>query len=258
MTPQQRRTGILSALRADGHVSVDGLAASLGASRETIRRDLAELDGRGLLRKVHGGAVTAESALGIEGPLSQRMGVNREAKRAVARAAAQLLRPGDRLFVDTGSATLIFAEELAAVPGLTVITNSSVIAALAAKGEGATVFLLGGAFRRGGGECVGEMVLGQIALFRATHAFLTVAAADAKGFSDHDLAEAQIARAMIAQSDAVTVLADASKLGRAAPFSVAPLAAVHRLVSEDMPEPLLRALDRAGVAWVAAPRRDGA
>lgn len=256
MTPEQRRTGILSALRAEGQVSVDGLAAALGASRETIRRDLAELDGRGLLRKVHGGAVAAELTLGIEGPLHERMGVNVAAKRAVARAAAQLLRPGDRLFVDTGSTTLIFGEELAAVSGLTVITNSSAIAALAAKGEGATVFLLGGAFRRGGGECVGEMVLGQIALFRATHAFLTVAAVDARGCSDHDLAEAQIARAMAAQADAVTVLADASKLGRSAPFSVAPLAAVHRLVSEHVPEPLLHALGRAGVEWVAAARRD--
>lgn len=255
MTPERRREAIMAALRKAGQASVEALAEALGASRETIRRDLAELDTRGLLRKIHGGAVVAEpgvAASGIEGPLSLRMGQNVGAKRAIARAAAGLLRPGDSLFVDTGSTTIFLAEELSTASGLTVITNSATTAALAAKGEGAAVFLVGGAFRRGGGESVGPLALMQIRQFRPAHAFLTVAAADARGFADHDAEEAQVARAMLDQAAQVTILADFSKMGRAALFPVAAPAEVDRLVADAVPEGLAARLSEAGVEIVLA------
>jgi len=249
MSVKDRRSEIVDFVRTEGKVSVEQMADALGASRETIRRDLAELDRRGLVRKVHGGAVVVEpgDVERGESPFPARMAEHLKAKRAIARRAKGLFQPGDSLFIDTGSTTLVFAEELASSTGLTVITNSAAIAALAAKGAENRVFLLGGEYRRGGQESVGEMAIAQIGQFRATHAVLTVAAIAATGFMDHDMQEAQIARAMVRQAGHVTILADASKMGKSGVFELGPLSMANRLVTDDMPEDLAMTMRSAGV-----------
>lgn len=259
MSPEDRRGEIVDFVRTEGKASVEQLADALGASRETIRRDLAELDRRGLIRKVHGGAVVVEPG-GIErgeNPFPTRMVENLKAKRAIARQAKTLFSPGDSLFIDTGSTTLVFAEELASLSGLTVITNSAAIAALAAKGTDSRVFLLGGEYRRGGQESVGEMVIAQIGQFRAIHAVLTVAAVADTGFMDHDMQEAHIARAMMRQAGQVTILADASKMGKSGVFELGPLSTASRLVTDEAPEELAEKLRSAGVEIILAEIRLG-
>lgn len=245
MSPGERRLKIIDHVRSAERASVDDLAQLLDASRETIRRDLAELDGRGLLRKVHGGAVVVEPAsiLSVrEGPFHTRMSENTAAKRTVARTAAKLFSPGDSLFIDTGTTTLLFAEELSRSSGLTVITNSGAIAALVAKGVDNRVFQIGGEYRRGGQECIGELAVEQIRHFRAAHAVLTVAAVVPAGFLNFDLQEAQIARAMSAQAGGTTILADASKVGRAGIFEVCSLDEADRLVMDRIPDSMAKVL----------------
>ncbi len=253
MTPEQRRLQIVGHVRTGGRATVEQLADDLGSSRETIRRDLGLLDSQGLLRKIHGGAVMPEPgvfAAGREDPFHARLGRNVAAKRAMARAARALFHPGDSVLIDTGTTTLILAEELAQCRGLTVITNSAAIAALAAKGEDGSVFLLGGEFRRGGQECVGELVLEQIRQFRTTHAILTVGAVGPEGFMNYDLQETQVARAMARQAAQVTIMADATKMDHLATFQVGPLAMARRLVSDAVPPALASSLRNAGVELV--------
>jgi len=254
MPLEDRRSEIVDFVRAEAKASVDRLAQALGASRETIRRDLAELDRRGLIRKVHGGAVIIEPGIidRHEGPFPTRMAENLKAKRAIAREAAKLFVPGDSLFIDTGSTTLVFAEELASSSGLTVITNSAAIASLAAKGEENRVFLLGGEYRRGGQESVGEMAIAQITQFRTVHAVVGVAGVAESGFMDHDMQEAQIARAMARQASSVTVLADSSKMGKHGIFELGTLEMASRLVTDHVPDKLAAALRSAGVELVLA------
>lgn len=235
MRPDERRERIVDLVREHERVTVEFLAMRLDTSRETIRRDLGDLDGRGLLRKVHGGATAAEPGAiepQREGPFQARMLEHVRAKRAIARRAAALFRPGDTLFVDTGTTTLFFAEELQRVGGLTVITNSATIASLVSRGSDNVAYLIGGAYRDEAAESLGALAVEQIGRFHATHAVLTVAAIDPAGFLDFDLQEAEVARAMLAQARRLTVLADTSKLGRSGLFEVAPLAAADRLVIE--------------------------
>ena len=252
MTPEARRDGIVEIVNRDGKASVEALADILDASRETIRRDLTELDRQGLLRKVHGGATAAEPSgfEKAEGALAARMTQNLTRKRAIARKAAGLLKPGDSLFIDTGSTTLILAEELPA--GLTVITNSAAIAALAIKAEDSRVFLIGGEYRRGGQESVGDMAVRQIGEFRAAYAFLTVAAFGAGGFMDHDLQQAQVARAMARQAAQPVVLADSSKMDRLGVFEVVPAAAPVSLVTDALSPELAADLRERGVTLLLA------
>lgn len=249
MKVRDRQAKLVEIVRKEERASVERLAALLGASRETIRRDLTQLAKLGKVRKVHGGAVMP-SVLG-EPAFQQRLSENASAKMAIAKAAAGLFRPGEALFIDTGSTTLFFAEEIAKLGGLTIITNSTEIARVMDKaGNGHHVFLLGGEYRAGNSQTVGTMVTEQIRAFRAHHAVLTVGALDLRsGAMDYNIEEAQVARAMVAQSEKLTILADHSKFGALASFEVCPLARIDNLVCDGpAPKDVLEALEAVGAS----------
>ena len=251
----QRR--IVALVRAHGRISAESLAAQLAASRETIRRDLGDLARRGELLKFHGGAAVLESA--GESAFHARLHENEPQKRAVARRAAALFAPGDSLFIDTGTTTLFLAEELAKQSGLTVITNASAIAQMVSRGEDNEVFLIGGRFSPDASESLGALALEQIDRFRPMHAVITVGAVDGEGARDFSLEEAEVARAMIARARKTTIIADTSKIDRPALYPVCPLAAVHRLVMNRLPQgDLAQAVRAAGVELIEAGEEGGA
>ncbi|MCB2140453.1 MAG: DeoR/GlpR transcriptional regulator [Rhodobacteraceae bacterium] len=256
MDPKARRDEIVAFVSLKKEVSVEELASRLDVSRETVRRDLALLDDAGRLRKYHGSARALSPEAdpdATESPYAQRLGHNRDAKKAIALAAARCFQPGDTLFIDTGSTTVAVAEALAAVPHLTVITNSPRIAALVAANRTSKVFMVGGAFNVEVGENLGPLAVEQIRNFRAQHAILTVGALDGASIMDFDLQEAEIARAMIERSERVTIVADHSKLGRKAVFDVATLGRIARLITDAPPPPALSGvLAQAGVEVIVA------
>lgn len=256
MRPNLRRERIEQVVRERERVTVEALAELLGTSRETIRRDLTELAERGRVRKIHGGATVSEPRVldpDVEGSFQGRLMENADAKRTVARRAIQLFQPGDTLFVDTGTTTLWFAEELSTATGLTIITNSTAIAALAARGQSNSTFLIGGEYRADGTENLGPLAVEQIGQFHAIHAVLAVGSIETVGILDYDVREADVARAMIAQAKSVTVLADASKFGRGGLIKVAPLDAVARVVTDaEPPADIARALKDAGAEIIVA------
>src|SRR5690606_36320150 len=143
-------------LGARQRMTVEEIAQQLDVSQETVRRDLTALAARNRLSKFHGGAALPDS-LG-EGAFRTRMVENLDAKRAIARRAAALFGPGESLFIDTGSTTIAVAAELAQRRRLTVVTNSASIAHLVSRGASNAVFLLGGEYRREGGENLGSLV----------------------------------------------------------------------------------------------------
>ncbi|MGH7185559.1 MAG: DeoR/GlpR family DNA-binding transcription regulator [Pseudomonadota bacterium] len=254
MRPDDRQKLIANLVRSKGRLTVEALAGELGTSRETIRRDLTALADNGLVRKIHGGAMPPWAD--TEGPFSQRMLENTAAKQRIAVAAAGLFGAGDTLFIDTGSTTLCLAEALAKRAALTVVTNSSAIAKVLSQADaGHRVYLLGGEFNGDNLETGGELALEQIRAFRANHVVLTIGALEARaGVMDFNIEEAQVARAMIGQSQSVTIIADASKFDRIAAFEVCPLERVARLVCDAPPTgDLARKLAAAGVAVICPP-----
>lgn len=257
MRIRERRDHILATIRSKQTVLVDELADELGASRETIRRDLTDLAIKGLVRKFHGGATLPEGGLvedASEGLFQTRLNEQVAEKRAIARRAAQLFQPGDTLFIDTGSTTVIFADELAKQGGLTVITNSVMIAQTIARGEGASrAFLLGGEFNEEVSETLGSLVIEQLKNFHPRHVVLTIGALTTQGILDFSMAETEVARAMIERASVLTVLTDSSKLGRAGLFQVCPLGTVDRLVIDQRPAgAIAAALEEAGVEVIVA------
>ncbi len=180
MKPIDRRERIAAIVKETSRVSVEELARMLYTSRETVRRDLALLSERGVVRKVHGGAVHTQTAL--ESPYGDRSVTARAEKAAIADRAAQLFEPGDSLLIDSGSTTTAFAEALGRAGHFTVITNSIMVAQeLWNSPKRSDVYLLGGRYSGEDHETVGPHAIEQIQRLHADHAVLTIGAIDPAG-----------------------------------------------------------------------------
>jgi DeoR/GlpR family transcriptional regulator of sugar metabolism len=213
MWSQERHRLIAERLRAQRRIAVDGLAQELGVSRETVRRDLLDLEQAGLLRRVHGGAVLAE--LKPEEPFARRQQTRRAEKEAIARAALPLLQPGETCFIDAGSTTALLAVELARLSGLMIITNSLDVAqGLRAQRADHQTVLLGGALMADIPGTCGEATMAELQRYSADVAIISPMGIDAqRGATNFLLPEAEIARLMIRQSRRCIMLADHAKLG---------------------------------------------
>jgi DeoR family transcriptional regulator, glycerol-3-phosphate regulon repressor len=238
MKPHERQPRIEAIIRSEGEATVETLARRFEVSSETIRRDLGFLAELGRVQKVHGGA--RRPRLIREPSHDERETTAADAKAEIGRHLVQAIEPGETVFIDTGSTTLAAAEALAAIPGLTVITNSCRLADRIAKaGNEASVFLLGGRYGADNAQTTGISAIEQLQSFRADRAILTVSAIDpALGAMDASLDEAQIARAMIHNARTVTLLADASKFGRHAAHAVCMTEDIDLVISD-------RQLDKA-------------
>lgn len=232
MKPHERQHQIDLTVRREGEVSVDMLATRFDVSTETIRRDLSLLAESGRVQKVHGGA--RRPRLITEGSFEVRQGTAIEAKARIGRRLAEVVEPGETLFIDTGSTTLAAAEALAAIPDLTIITNSCRLAERIARlGPATAIHLLGGRYGADNAQTTGPAAIEHLQTFRADRAILTVAALDAEqGAMDASLDEAQIARAMIRHARQVTILADAGKFGRHAAHAVCAAEDIDLVISD--------------------------
>jgi len=134
-------------LARDGYESINEMASVLGVSPMTVRRDLNELENEGLIRRTHGGAVS-ETLGQIDLDYSARRTQHARAKRQIGAAAAELVRPGDVIFLDAGTTVLAMTEFLTSLNPLTVVTHSLTVVERLGGREGIDVFLLGGQVRR--------------------------------------------------------------------------------------------------------------
>lgn len=251
MWQKERLHRIRSLLATYHRVTTDRIVAELKVSRETVRRDLIELESQGELQRVHGGAVLDDA----EPPFAERTQTHVRAKNAIARQAALDVRSGQTLFLDAGSTTSILAKELSRLSGLTVITNSFDVAVhMGAAEAGAArrnrVIVLGGDFGQNLPATFGAGTILEIHRYRADVALLSPVAVDARhGATSFDHHEADVARAMAANADCVKILADHSKLGWVSRVGYCPSEAFGQLVTDKKAtkNPALAALRRASI-----------
>ncbi|MDH6576876.1 DeoR/GlpR family DNA-binding transcription regulator [Kitasatospora sp. MAP5-34] len=171
MRAAERQHRILVLARQEGRVEVTTAAADFSVAVETIRRDLSELERRGLIRRTHGGAYPVEST-GFETDLAQRVTRHVEAKRRIAAEAVKLVGEAESVFVDEGYTPQILAALLPADRPLTVVTASLSTAAAVADSANMTVLLLGGRVRARTMATVGSWACAMLAGFVIDLAFL--------------------------------------------------------------------------------------
>ena len=234
--PALRLNLILTELAKHDRVLVKEMADQLDVSRETIRRDLKELELAGHLRCTYGGAIRAQS----EGdqPISRRMKVSANEKAAIARYAARLVRDDTTIFVDAGTTTLAFAQHLLNRDRVRVFTNSLDIAQLLSGGSVAEVCVVGGRLRPDYRAMLGALTIEAVENHVFDAAFISIAAVDREhGFMDFGQDEASLRRVLTRHAREIVMLADSAKFGRIAPVRSLELRQVHRLITDTAPEP---------------------
>jgi DeoR family glycerol-3-phosphate regulon repressor len=241
----RRHSDILDLLRLHGALPVKDLAERLEVSEETVRRDARPLQARGDILKLHG-ALALPHQVG-EAPFERRLREHADAKKAIARRAAQLVEDGDSLILDTGTTTSIFAQELLRKRALTVVTNSADIAKTLATVNGNRVYMAGGELNGGNGAAFGPSAIAFIANFQVRHTFLSIGALDPVfGPMDLHLDEAEFARMALSRATSRVILSDASKFGRRALVAVCGFDGFDRLITNAIPDAALAASLQAG------------
>lgn len=235
MLARQRQALILDELRRTGGVRVSELTDLLGVSDMTIRRDLEQLATDGVLQKVHGGAVLSGNVTEEPGFEAKRT-LEQPAKRAIAARAAALVKPGTAIALSAGTTTWAMTQHLAAVRGLTVVTNSTTVAdTIASLGDSTqqTVILTGGV-RTPSAALVGPVADLTIRSLHVDQLFLGAHGFDARaGLTTPNLAEAETNRALISSAREVIVLADSTKWGMVGLADFGPLSSADIVITDD-------------------------
>jgi len=257
--PEERRRRIIQMLREQetGTLAVSELASVFDVSDMTIRRDLAWLEGRALVRRVHGGAVTTQTAE-PEKPFAERRGEFDEQKRGIGWTAAQLVEDGDIIILDAGTTTQQMVRHLASRRDLTVITHALPIVQELAHIPEIKTIILGGLLKPKELCAVGPTAAQQLGRLAVDKAFLSAAGFDLeRGLTDPDIYEAEVKEAMIRAASRIFLTADSSKWQRVALVRFAAFQTLDILITDDaLPPEAVMAIEAAGVA-VLTPRRAG-
>ncbi|MFE2499575.1 DeoR/GlpR family DNA-binding transcription regulator [Streptomyces scopuliridis] len=253
MLPVERHRRIVAELSQSKFVTTDDLTALLGVSHETVRRDLAQLERRGELTRVHGGATSPEAPVGEEAPFSERSGAMAEEKRAIGQVAATFIEPGQTIIIDVGTTALEVARALPADHAGVIATPSLLVAAEASTRPRVEVLVSGGRLRAGDLACSNAHAVEFFSNLRADAVFVGSGGIAPYGLTDFHLDEVATKRAMLTNASHRYVLADSSKFGRTAAHRVCELSGFDTLLTDqDCPQELHTAISRNGGTIVVA------
>lgn len=240
MLQAERHQKILELLASQQVVKTSELSDYFNLSRQTIHNDIDVMESKGLLQKVHGGAVSNKVA--IEPEAHQRKQQFPREKDAIARQAVQFVKEGETLFIDMGTTTAAMVPYLLAFNQLTIITNNVQVAMEVREKAGFTVILLGGNLRAKEMSTSGPDTVQALKKYYADRCFLGASGVSAKqGFTDYHLDENQVRRQMIANARHSYVLCDHSKLNQHTLEQFASLSDIESLIVDACPDEDLRA-----------------
>lgn len=252
MGVDERRAAILRQLGERGVVQLGPMAAQLGVSPMTLRRDLEDLEREGQLARIRGGAVRPAASSPIvvdteEPEFQRRMGRALAAKEAIAAHACALVAEARTLALDVGTTTLCLARRLTEWRHLKVFTNNLRIAQVLADAA-PEVYLAGGRVRPIEQAVGGPAAVAQFGALWFDAAMIGVSGVSAEGFYDYSFEDADLKRVYFTRAARRIVLADSGKFHRRSLVEVGRLAEATDLVTDaPPPEPLARALQEAGV-----------
>jgi len=194
-------------------VRVTELCRDLAVSPATIRRDLVEMEKLGYLNRVHGGAVNIDGRL-EEPVFEDKAALAAKEKQKIAKAALGFIKPGDSIFLDGGSTILALAGLIQNKTGISVVTNSLIVASTL-SGEGPSMIMIGGEFRRLSQTFVGSLTKSMIGQLHVDTAFMgTIGLTVREGMTTTDPREAQTKELVMSSARQVILLADSSKIGK--------------------------------------------
>ncbi len=235
MSQTFRHSEILEIARREGKVTVDGLAEHFSVTLQTIRRDLTDLAEAGRLERVHGGAVLPSGVANIG--YEDRRNLFTQTKQRIAKVCAAEIPEDASVFLDIGTSTEAVAHELLGHRNLLVVTNNMNVPNILIGNPDCEIILTGGQLRRADGGLVGKLTTDTIRQFKFNVAIIGCSALDQDGdMLDFDIQEVSVSQAIIRQSRAVFLVADASKFKRSAPARIGSISDIDVLFT-DQPLP---------------------
>ena len=193
-------------------VSIDELCEVFGVSKNTIRRDLNELEQRGHITKVYGGVTATVPSGAVPTPI--RSGLNQIDKSLIGRLAAE---DGDTIFIDSGTTTLCLLRFLVAKKRITIITHSLGALSEASKYDNLNIISLGGIYSPTTDSFVGLSAIEALSSMRINKAFMGATGVSlTAGMTNTTFLEAEIKRAVVHRADNIYGMVDSSKIGKEA------------------------------------------
>ncbi|MBS9478330.1 DeoR/GlpR family DNA-binding transcription regulator [Ancylobacter radicis] len=240
-----RHARILDQLSLAGTISVTGLAAELGVSDMTIRRDLLEMEREGKLVRVHGGAMLADApvpvAMDSEEPrFDARLRRGSDAKSAIAAYAANLIVGYRAVALDVGTTTYLMAGHLREVPHLKLFTNSLRVSALL-DGGGPEIYVAGGRVRPEEMSVWGPTAIAQFEKLWFDVAVLGTSGITAEGFFDYSFEDTDMKRVYLRRSGLRILLCDSAKFQRMSLVQVGSFTDINMLITDAEPPPRIAA-----------------
>ncbi|MDT0639534.1 DeoR family transcriptional regulator [Citrobacter werkmanii] len=246
----ERREQIIQRLRQQGSVQVNDLSLFYGVSTVTIRNDLAFLEKQGIAVRAYGGALICDSTTpGVEPSVEDKSSLNTAVKRSIARAAAELIKPGHRVILDSGTTTYEIARLMRQHTNVIAMTNGMNVANALLEAEGVELLMTGGHLRRQSQSFYGDQAEQSLQNYHFDMLFLGVDAIDLeRGVSTHNEDEARLNRRMCEVAERIIVVTDSTKFNRSSLHKIIDTQRIHTIiVDEGIPEESLQELRRSGV-----------
>ena len=246
MLATERKQSLLRRIEAEGFVKLSDLQTDYNVSLMTLRRDLRELEHRGLVRRVRGGA-TIPTAKDIG--YGSRERINRLEKEAIGKHAASLVNSGQSVYIDSGTTCMEVARHLLKrqLSNLSLITPSVKVSAELAGRPGIKIIQLGGEIYGTSFGVVGDSVTSVLAQTRVDWAFVGTCGFDVEaGVTNNNAIEVPVKKAAVAGARRCVFLADSSKIGRATLVQIAPITPAHTLITTRLHASDHKALEKLG------------
>lgn len=212
MLKDERQDLIIGYVNSDNFISVSDLTSALDVTEMTIRRDLKELEDKGLLKRVHGGAKKISSLSTVEYSNNEKKAKNINQKKYISKKISELLVDDEIVFMGPGT-TLEYVSEYIDGKSLTIFTNSLYLFNELIKKDSLKVRLIGGNYRKVTGAFVGSLAVEVIKNLRFQKAFIGVnGIADNNAFT-YSEDEGYLQKMVLDNASERFIVADSTKLG---------------------------------------------
>ena len=233
---EERIYNIHELLKERTRISLDELCELFNVSKNTIRRDISELEEQGIIRKVYGGIVLRESNITSLEPFSDREIRHISEKQKIAAAAAACIKEGDVIYIDSGTTTMHLIPHLAEKNFLTIVTASVYVLEIAVRYSNLNVIATGGNLQSPIKAFVGPSVLNCIKSFNFSKIFLAATGISLEhGATNASPLECEIKQCLVQKPCSKYLLVDSSKFDVASLMTYSELKNIDCIVTDEPP-----------------------
>ena len=229
--PEGRRKALLEYLLPVGSAQVDELASHFGVSRMTVHRDLKILEEQGIVRRVHGGVTVHSSSL-VESTILYRSRLADAEKEAIARAAIEMVEPGQAIILDDSTTVSRMAPLIVGCKPLTVITNSLTVIDTLKEAHGIETICLGGHYNSRFNAFFGYLCEKTVSTLRANTLFMSTSTILGAVAYHQQEDVVRTKRALMEAVDRRVLLVDSSKFGITALIRLAGLSEFDMVITD--------------------------